>query len=211
MKMGLKKVFRSGVLVAGLMTLPLAVCAGNTTASSAEAPDLVGTAVPRLKSFPYKTENDGSEFDFLASRLWKVKAHKRVGRFQNSEKWEDFEGIEDSRGLPGNRGMVEHLTFPKARPGFELVIVRLFDPGTKTWAIYDAHNPHKKVEAPMFGSFHGGLGIFIGYDRIDGVDVVVRYIWTQDPVHPRFQQEFSNDGGKSWEIDWNMEFTEIKT
>lgn len=154
-------------------------------------------------------DHDGShDYDFMSGRRWSVVGKKRVGRFIGSTKFEEMTGFETSRRI-GDKGMIEEVVFPDWRPNYKLVILRLYDPLARKWSIYDAHNP-KEISPPLHGTFHRGLGIFVGDDVIDNVPVKVRYTWTCDWKHPRFQQEFSNDGGKTWEIDWNMEFTEIK-
>lgn len=154
-------------------------------------------------------DHDGRhDYDFMSGRRWSLVGKKRVGRFIGSTKFEEMKGFETSRRI-GEMGMIEEVVFPDWRPDYKLVILRLYDPSTKRWSIYDAHNP-KEISPPLHGTFHRGLGIFVGDDVIDSVPVKVRYTWTCDWKHPRFQQEFSNDGGKTWEIDWNIEFTEIK-
>lgn len=150
-------------------------------------------------------DNGANDFDFFSGKTWSVKGRKRVGRFIGSETWETMEGIETSRRI-GNIGMLESLKFPKWRPGKQIQIVRLYDTNTKQWAIYDANNP-MSISPPVVGSFSNGLGIFIGDDLIDDQPVKVRFTWTCDFIHPRYQQEFSNDDGKSWEVDWQMTFT----
>jgi hypothetical protein len=194
---------RKRLLTAFLATLCVAGAAHAETAS--------GTAAPRGC---FVADQDGSshdgahDFDFLSGRNWKNKTKKRIGRFINSTKFEEPEGFEFSERVPGV-GMVEQVTYPSWRPNWKLVIVRLYDQKTHKWYIYDMHDP-THISPPLAGSFHNGLGIFEGDDHIDNQDVKVRYIWTCDWEHPRFQQEMSNDGGKTWEIDWTMEFTEVK-
>src|SRR3546814_19811235 len=51
-------------------------------------------------------------------------------------------------------------------------------------------------------------GVFNGRDRFKGRDIDVRFRWHD--VHgarPNWDQGFSTDGGKSWEINWRNYFT----
>lgn len=154
-------------------------------------------------------DHDGAhDYDFISGRKWSIHGRKRVGRFIHSTQWEEMDGFENSRRV-GETGMIEDTWFPQWRPNYKLLILRLYDASTKRWSIYDAHNP-QSVSPPLYGQFHSGLGVFVGDDTIDNVPVKVRYTWTCDWTHPRFQQELSNDAGKTWEIDWQMEFTEVK-
>ncbi len=154
-------------------------------------------------------DHDGvRDYDFISGRTWTVRGRKRVGRFVGSTQWEEMDGVEKSRRI-GDAGMMEEIVFPKWRPDYKLTILRLYDPLSRRWSIYDMHDANN-TSPPLQGTFHHGLGIFVGDDEINNKPVKVRYIWTCDWVHPRFQQEFSNDAGKTWEIDWQMEFTEKK-
>jgi hypothetical protein len=36
----------------------------------------------------------------------------------------------------------------------------------------------------------------------------VRFIWTRGPT-PRWEQAFSEDGGRTWETNWVMDYTRI--
>ena len=186
--------------------IALAACVG--TVSAAEPPTHKANPGTCLSATSGPDHDGARDYDFFSGRSWKIKGRKRVGRFIGSTKWEEMEGFENSRRV-GDMGMVEEIVYPDWRPAYKLMILRLYDPVMRRWSIYDAHDP-KQISPPLHGSFHQGLGIFIGDDEIDNKPVKVRYIWTCDWVHPRFQQEFSNDGGKTWEIDWTMEFTEVK-
>ena len=45
--------------------------------------------------------------------------------------------------------------------------------------------------------------------RLDGRPVRVRFVWSPN-LHtgaPRWQQSFSGDGGRTWEMNWVMEFS----
>jgi hypothetical protein len=36
----------------------------------------------------------------------------------------------------------------------------------------------------------------------------VRFLWTRtDTESPRWEQAFSDDGGRTWETNWEMDFT----
>jgi hypothetical protein len=53
------------------------------------------------------------------------------------------------------------------------------------------------------------VGVFDGNDTFDGRPIVMRFIWTRNPkgskVVAKWQQAFSTDGGKTWEVNWRNE------
>jgi hypothetical protein len=59
----------------------------------------------------------------------------------------------------------------------------------------------------VVGGFSGGRGVFEGDDEIAGRPIRLRFEWLADPAAPRWQQEFSYDGGASWFVNWVMTFT----
>jgi len=63
---------------------------------------------------------------------------------------------------------------------------------------------------PMFGRFSGGRGEFFGQDSLQGRAIYVRFVFSElTPSSFRFEQAFSVDGGKSWEVNWIATFTRV--
>jgi hypothetical protein len=60
----------------------------------------------------------------------------------------------------------------------------------------------------MVGRFGGDVGEFFGDEFVDGKKVLCRFYWTRtNGASPRWEQDFSDDGGKTWETNWIMTFT----
>src|SRR5262245_47681337 len=82
------------------------------------------------------------------------------------------------------------------------------DPATGRWAIYWADNRRGTLDPPVYGSFDGATGVFQGEDSFEGRPILVRFIWSRvDTPSPRWEQAFSEDGGKTWETNWYMDMT----
>jgi len=46
--------------------------------------------------------------------------------------------------------------------------------------------------------------------RINGKSILVRYAWTDmTTTSPHFEQSFSDDGGKTWEVNWITDQTRV--
>ena len=61
---------------------------------------------------------------------------------------------------------------------------------------------------PMVGEFKNGRGEFYDQELWKGRAVYVRFVWSEiTPNSAHFEQSYSDDGGKTWEVNWICELT----
>ncbi len=86
--------------------------------------------------------------------------------------------------------------------GFSL---RYFDPGEKKWILYlNWPNRYNSSIGSLKGEFRHGRGEFFSKSN----RVISRYSFCDiTPTSLRWDDAFSNDGGKTWRNNWIMEFT----
>ncbi len=71
----------------------------------------------------------------------------------------------------------------------------------------DGRNPFGDLGPPIKGRFENGVGRFYSDDMLRRKPVRVRVTWTHDtPGTAHWEQAFSADGGKTWEINWTIDF-----
>ena len=90
------------------------------------------------------------------------------------------------------------------------VTLRLYNPGSRQWNVSFASRAGGAPGQPMFGRFKDGRGEFFDQEMLDGRAIYVRFIFsdiTRDAF--RFEQAFSADGGKSWEVNWIATFRRV--
>jgi hypothetical protein len=66
---------------------------------------------------------------------------------------------------------------------------------------------------PTIGEFKDGRGEFCDTEPSgpNGRSILVRFIWSKtDTDSPHFEQSFSDDGGKTWEVNWITDQTRVK-
>lgn len=175
---------------------------------------LAGVLLVGSCSMPVKAQGaatgqvrDGShDFDFLYGK-WRMPNHRLVKRLAGSHQWADFVTCDEARPLPGGLGDMDVFRASYWRD-FVGVTVRTYDPQTGLWRLYWVDNrfAHGTIEPPVIGRFRGNVGVFEGNDTFDGKPIVVRFTWTLNPkgskVVATWQQAFSPDGGKTWEVNW---------
>jgi hypothetical protein len=157
-----------------------------------------------------RTRDGAKDFDFWMGS-WKV--HNRVlrERLAGSTDWVEFEATSVARPLLDGLGNEDEFRTDHDG-GFIGMSFRFYDPEKDQWAIYwaDTRRPGL-LDAPVFGSFAGDVGIFEGDDTFEGRPIRMRFIWSgiTTPT-PRWEQAFSEDGGETWETNWIMDFTPLE-
>jgi len=146
-----------------------------------------------------------SDFDFFIGS-WNVVNRRLKTLFAGSDEWEEVPGATTCQPIFGGGGNTEEIFFPTlGTRGFTL---RLFDVQRREWSIYWANSSTGVLFPPVVGTFTDGRGDFYGDDTHDGKPIKAHFIWSDiTPTSARWEQEFSADGGQTWESNWVMEFT----
>jgi hypothetical protein len=109
----------------------------------------------------------------------------------------------------GGYGNVDDNKLELPSGAYRAMSIRAYDNATKNWSIWwlDGRNPGS-LDVPVVGRFEGDVGIFETRDTFQGRPIVVQFKWiVKDPERPRWEQAFSTDEGKTWELNWVMDFT----
>jgi NIPSNAP len=152
-----------------------------------------------------------NDFDFLIGD-WRVHHRRLKERLASNHDWLEFEGMCVMQKILGGAGNMDEnfLDFPGG--AYRAVTLRTYDAAKKQWSIWwiDGRNP-SHLDPPVVGGFKDGVGTFYTDDNFKGKPIRVRFLWTNLTANPRWEQAFSDDGGKSWETNWIMEFVRVTT
>ncbi len=152
--------------------------------------------------------HDGSkDFDFFVG-TWMGHNRRLRERLKGSTSWEEFEGKVVDRPILGGVGNMDEVTFERESGPVHGLTLRLYDPGSGQWRLYWADSRTGMLQAPEVGSFQDGHGEFYCQEPFEGRMILSRFIWsvlTKDTC--RWEQAFSEDGGKTWETNWVADFT----
>ena len=155
-------------------------------------------------------ENDGrNDFDFLMG-TWKVRHRMLKDRLKGSEEWIEFEGDTVARKiLNGIGNLDDNLIHMKDRP-VHAITLRLFNPASREWSIYWSTDRTGILDVPVIGGFKDGVGQFYSQEVFESRHIYSRFIWSKiTATSCQWQQAFSEDGGKTWETNWVMEFERV--
>jgi hypothetical protein len=152
-------------------------------------------------------EQDGrAGFDFFIGS-WACRHQVLRQWLKGSTSWEEFGGASVVRKVLGGQGHIEEVTLERASGATEELVVRLFDPQTQQWRIYEADNSDGFDPRPVVGAFKDGRVEGYSHTPWEGKYIFRRVVWsdiTATSFH--WEQAFSADGGKTWETNWIADF-----
>ena len=151
-----------------------------------------------------KIQDGRRDFDFFQGR-WQVHHRRLVLRGTGSDEWDAFDGTTECRTLMGGLCNVDENDMPTR--GFQGLTFRTFNIERREWSIYWVNSTAGVLQEPVFGRFEDGVGRFYGVDIDNGRPVQVIYVWKDiTPTSAHWAQAFSYDAGRSWEVNWTMQF-----
>lgn len=140
---------------------------------------------------------------------WDVWHRRLKERLAGSDDWEEFPGKSVFWMTLGGLGNVDDNVIDIPSGTYRGLSIRAFDPRTGTWAIWWLDSrAATRIEPPVRGGFKSDTGTFTGRDTFKDRPIVMRFRWSD--VHgarPWWEQAFSPDDGKSWEVNWRNYFT----
>lgn len=151
--------------------------------------------------------SSAEDFDFLIGK-WNIRNRKLKVRLQQNNEWEEFPATDDVMKILNGIGNIGQ--FHTGTQDFAGLTLRLFNPETKLWSIYWADSVRGQLDTPVTGSFEEKTGTFYGKEMLRGELVDVKFRWDATDVdNPVWSQDFSADGGKTWETNWYMYFSKL--
>jgi hypothetical protein len=155
-------------------------------------------------------ERDGQhDFDPLVGR-WKYHLKRRLHPLTGSSTWVELDGTGECFKVWGGRAQLDTIEVDGSTGHIEGLTLRTYDPQSRQWRLYWANSKNGIIDPPQVGEFKNGRGEFFAKDTINGKSILVRYVWTDmTTTSPHFEQSFSDDGGKTWEVNWITDQTRV--
>ena len=156
-------------------------------------------------------ERDGQhDFDF-AIGTWKTTLTRLAKPLSGSTTWVKLEGTSVIRRVWDGRANLVELKVSGPTGTIEGLSLRLYNPQTRKWSLNFASSRDGTLVTPTIGEFANGRGEFFSDEQFDGKPIRVRNVFSDiTPDSYRFEQAFSTDGGKTWEVNWVVIDTRVK-
>jgi hypothetical protein len=161
-------------------------------------------------SAPSSTVHDGQhDFDFEVG-TWKIHLKRLEHPLTGSTTWTEFDGLTVTRKVWNGQADIEQFETTGSAGHVEGMTLRLYNPESHQWNIYWATSKNGILGIPTIGEFKNGEGEFYDQEPINGRSILVRFIWSRiTPTSAHFEQAFSDDGGKTWEVNWITDQTRV--
>ena len=157
-------------------------------------------------------ERDGQhDFDFEIG-TWKTHLRRRLHPLTGSTTWIEMDGTTVVRKVWDGRGVLLELEADGPGGHFEGLSLRLYNPQTHQWSLNFANSNDGTMSPPTIGQFKDGRGEFYSQETLNGRAIFVRFVISEiTPNSCRFEQAFSDDGGKTWEVNWIATDTRVRS
>lgn len=93
----------------------------------------------------------------------------------------------------------------------QVLSLRLYNPQSRQWSLNFSSSRGGTLSPPSIGEFKDGRGEFFAQETLDDRAILVRFVISPITADScRFEQSFSDDGGKTWEVNWIATDTRVK-
>jgi hypothetical protein len=169
------------------------------------------SSAPKTEPQATTQQRDGQhDFDFEIG-TWKTHLSRRLHPLTGSTTWVVYDGTTVVRKVWDGRANLVELEVDGPAGHIEALSLRLYNPQSHQWSLNFAGSGAGSLSQPTIGEFSNSRGEFFDQETLNGRAILVRFVIsdiTPDSCH--FEQAFSDDGGKTWEVNWIATDTRVK-
>jgi hypothetical protein len=165
------------------------------------------------KSLPHTPAEQGGQHDFdFEIGTWKTHLSRLLHPLTGSTTWVEYDGTSVVRKVWNGQDNLLELKADGPAGHFEGLSLRLYNPQSRQWSLNFASSSGGIMSQPTIGGFKNGRGEFYDQETLNGRAIYVRFVISKiTPNSCRFEQAFSEDGGKTWEVNWIATDTRVAT
>jgi hypothetical protein len=170
-----------------------------------------GTSAAKTAPKGKPTLREGQhDFDFEIG-TWKTHLKRLLHPLTGSTTWVEYDGITVVRKVWNGRANILELEADGPAGHFLGMNLRLYNPESHQWSLNFSNSASGTLSQPTIGEFKNGRGEFYDQEALDGRAILVRFVISDITANfCRFEQAFSDDGGKTWEVNWIATDTRVK-
>jgi len=149
-----------------------------------------------------KMRDGQHDFD-LHIGTWKTHLKRLRYGLTDSATWVEYEGTTTVRKVWDGRANLVELDVKGKAGHITALSLRLYNPESCQWSLNFANANSGTMAVPTIGEFKNGKGEFFNQENFNGRAILVKFVISEvinNTIH--FEQSFSADGGKTWEVNW---------
>jgi len=152
---------------------------------------------------PAGAPRDGRhDFDFETGR-WKTHLKRLLHPLTGSTTWVEYDGTTLVRKVWNGRANLVELEVDGPKGHIEALSLRLYNPDSHQWSLNFSNSAGGTMSTPSIGEFKSGHGEFFDQEMLGARAILVRFVISGiSPTLAHFEQSYSDDGGKTWEVNW---------
>jgi hypothetical protein len=150
------------------------------------------------------------DFDFELG-AWTTHLSRLLHPLTGSTTWVQYDGTSIIRKVWNGRANLLELEVDGPAGHIEGLNLRLYNPDSHQWSLNFANSNGGTMSQPTIGEFTNGRGEFVDQETFSGRAILVRFVISDITANTcHFEQAFSDDGGKTWEVNWIATDTRMK-
>jgi hypothetical protein len=184
---------------------------GNKTREKQAAAAATSAAAADAATKDASGLRDGQhDFDFDLGP-WKTHSRRLLHPLTGSTTWVEMDGeTVVNKVWDGRANLAEYKADGTGGP-IELLSLRWYNAAAHQWYLDFATPGAGTLGIPNVGEFKNGRGDFYDQEPYNGRMILVRFsIWGITADTAQSEQAFSDDAGKTWEVNWVNTYTRMK-
>jgi hypothetical protein len=150
------------------------------------------------------------DFDFDIG-VWQTHIKRVIDPLSGSSDSIELSGTVTVRKVWDGRAQLEEIEADGPKGHWEGLSLFLYNPGAHQWSQSFSNSKVGALGSPFIGSFKNGRGELFAQDTFHNRTILVRAVWSEiKPDTHRYEEFYSEDGGKSWALSFTAHKTRVK-
>jgi hypothetical protein len=142
---------------------------------------------------------------------WTIHTRRLMHPLSGANDWVIYDGTKKVTPVRSGKGNIAEVKEDGGAGHLDFIALRLYDPDAQQWSLNFMSAGNGTFGSPAYGELRGGGIEFIGPDTFHGRNILVRFITrTEDADHASSEQYYSDDGGRTWELNWVNNYARTK-
>jgi len=157
-----------------------------------------------------KARDGAHDFDFNFG-TWHTHIKRLTKPLSGSADFVELDGTVTVSKIWDGKGQIEDFEVDGPKGHIQGMTLFLYNPAARQWSQIWANAKDGMLTPALIGGFKDERGELIAQEIEDGRAILVRGVWSEiKPDSHRFEEDYSDDGGKTWEVVFDAHLNRVK-